>query len=412
MGTTNALVFFLQPLIVIDFGGPVFDWVYNNLRVTDAFTEVEHPLSFWACVFATDFGYYIFHRGSHVMSWLWASHGVHHSSETFNLTTAAREGSLLECFTPSFLLYSTPLALFFPREIVEPLAELKLAWQGWFHANLAPPFPAFERYFNTPSLHRVHHCKNSDRLGKNYGAIFSMWDRMGGTFESELRCSETNAAVSTLEKPLLSSSLEEKENKEVVVDKRENMYYGIVPSVQTWNPVTINIFLWRDIWRQTKFHGFLAPFLHWTPPGSKCPPVGTRLNPKFIYGPTNFLNSWKYYAIMESIMLTIVGGFTALDSSAITGFLTNVVQVPQHLQLLTVAAFGVWGGVLTAQILLKAEGWLLCLEVVRQIVLIWCMNQILIDNDHSSHFLWIYGFTRVLWLGWMAKDWWFMEKRI
>jgi len=39
--------------------------------------------------------------------------------------------------------------------------------------------------FNTPSAHRVHHAKNEDVLGKNYGAIFLIWDYLFGTHEFE-----------------------------------------------------------------------------------------------------------------------------------------------------------------------------------------------------------------------------------
>src|SRR5262245_33441429 len=38
-----------------------------------------------------DFSYYWYHRASHSVNWLWASHSVHHSSEHFNLSTSFRQ---------------------------------------------------------------------------------------------------------------------------------------------------------------------------------------------------------------------------------------------------------------------------------------------------------------------------------
>lgn len=40
--------------------------------------------------------------------------------------------------------------------------------------------------FVTPSLHRVHHASApSLYIDKNYGEVFSIWDRLFGTFQEE-----------------------------------------------------------------------------------------------------------------------------------------------------------------------------------------------------------------------------------
>ena len=43
-------------------------------------------------VIAQDFSYYWFHRCSHRIRFLWASHAVHHSTNSFNLSAAYRFG--------------------------------------------------------------------------------------------------------------------------------------------------------------------------------------------------------------------------------------------------------------------------------------------------------------------------------
>jgi len=43
----------------------------------------------------------------------------------------------------------------------------------------------FERVFNTPSQHRVHHAVNPRYLDRNYGATLCVWDRLFGTFVEE-----------------------------------------------------------------------------------------------------------------------------------------------------------------------------------------------------------------------------------
>lgn len=44
---------------------------------------------------------------------------------------------------------------------------------------------AFEKVFNTPSHHRVHHASNVRYLDKNHAGILIIWDKLFGTFQEE-----------------------------------------------------------------------------------------------------------------------------------------------------------------------------------------------------------------------------------
>jgi alkylglycerol monooxygenase len=43
----------------------------------------------------------------------------------------------------------------------------------------------FDRWFCSPSNHRVHHAVNDRYLDRNYGGILILWDRLFGSFEEE-----------------------------------------------------------------------------------------------------------------------------------------------------------------------------------------------------------------------------------
>jgi hypothetical protein len=62
---------------------------------------------------------------------------------------------------------------------------LSTLYQFWIHTELVPPLGWFEKVFNTPALHRVHHAINPRYLDKNHGATFSLFDRLFGTYEPE-----------------------------------------------------------------------------------------------------------------------------------------------------------------------------------------------------------------------------------
>ena len=59
-------------------------------------------------------------------------------------------------------------------------------YQFWLHTELIGKLGWYEKIFMTPSQHRVHHGSDEIYLDRNYGAVFSIWDRMFGTFQEEL----------------------------------------------------------------------------------------------------------------------------------------------------------------------------------------------------------------------------------
>lgn len=136
----------------------------------------------WALLFlGVEFCYYWFHRASHRVRWLWASHAVHHSATRFNLSAAIRLGWTGQ-LTGTFVFF-LPLALigFHPLAIVTVLG-LGLIYQFFLHTHLDISFGPLEWVLNTPRHHRVHHATNDDCLDRNYGAVLIIFDRMFGTF--------------------------------------------------------------------------------------------------------------------------------------------------------------------------------------------------------------------------------------
>lgn len=123
-----------------------------------------------------DFFYYWWHRASHEVNVLWASHIVHHHSEDYNLAVALRQALLTNLSMAPFLL---PLALLgVPPLVYAACKGINSLYQFWLHTELVGKLGRFEQVFNTPSLHRVHHATNPQYLDRNYGGILILWDRL------------------------------------------------------------------------------------------------------------------------------------------------------------------------------------------------------------------------------------------
>lgn|SRR6185436_14541749 len=142
-------------------------------------------LPFWlafAVSFAgVDYAYYWNHRLLHGALWRW--HAVHHTAPRLDVLVTSRN----TLFTPLVIVYlwSSLAALLLLRDASGFLLGMSLtaALDLWRHSPLVPPpriRRALSRLFITPHEHAWHHSR--DRHDVNFGANFTLWDRLHGTF--------------------------------------------------------------------------------------------------------------------------------------------------------------------------------------------------------------------------------------
>lgn len=130
-----------------------------------------------------DLCYYALHRAGHEVAVFWAAHVVHHQSQDYNLSTALRQTSSGALLGWVFYL---PMALAgVPPLVFGVVALIDLLYQFWVHTEHVPKLGWFDRWFCSPSNHRVHHAVNDSYLDRNYGGILVVWDRLFGSFAEE-----------------------------------------------------------------------------------------------------------------------------------------------------------------------------------------------------------------------------------
>jgi len=175
--------------------------------------SASSPWVWLGALIGYDLCYYGLHRGGHRVAVLWAAHAVHHQSEDYNLSTALRQTSTGFLFGWLFYL---PLAVAgVPPLVFASVALIDLLYQFWVHTQLVGRLGWFDRWFCSPSNHRVHHAVNDRYLDKNYGGILIVWDRLFGTFAEE--------------------------------DDAEPCVYGTRSALRSWNPVASNAQVYRQL---------------------------------------------------------------------------------------------------------------------------------------------------------------------
>jgi sterol desaturase/sphingolipid hydroxylase (fatty acid hydroxylase superfamily) len=139
------------------------------------------PLEFLLAFVAADLSYYWEHRCAHKVALLWrAYHAPHHSSPAYTVATAYRVCFLNQLLAPAFYVPWILLGL-------SPLAILGFQlgcfhYQAWLHTEMIGSLGAWDRYFNTPANHRVHHSTDDAHRDRNFGAVLMIWDRLFGTY--------------------------------------------------------------------------------------------------------------------------------------------------------------------------------------------------------------------------------------
>ena len=182
--------------------------------------DLSNILPVWAIWVSTfiliDLVFYVYHRCSHRIRFLWAIHMSHHSSEEMNFAVSLRQAWLGPVSKIPFFMI-LPLAGLDPT-IIAVVGVISTLWGVVGHTQMVGRLGFVEWIFNTPSHHRVHHGANPEYIDKNYGNLLIIWDKLFGTFEPE----------------------------------KASVKYGLVNNVITFSPIKITFMDWQAMFQEIK----------------------------------------------------------------------------------------------------------------------------------------------------------------
>ena len=186
-------IFFTLTTIVINFCLAYLllktaDWtVENNFGILQILPEI--PLWLYAIIgllLLDLIGAYLVHLIEHRTKVLWRFHLIHHTDTWIDTTTANRHhpGESVIRFAITLLgvfIVGSPMWMVFLYQTLSVVAT------QFNHANIALPkkLDVFLSYFIvSPDMHKIHHHYKLPYTDSNYGNIFSVWDRLFGTFKT------------------------------------------------------------------------------------------------------------------------------------------------------------------------------------------------------------------------------------
>ena len=180
-GTTIIINFSLAFLLL-----STADWVQaNDFGIINWLPEMPLWLYILLGLLLLDFfGAYLAHYTEHRIKPLWMIHLVHHSDHKVDTTTANRHHPLESVVRFVFTLFGV-FVVGTPIAIVMLYQSMSLVFTQFNHANIRMPkqLDKLLSYFIvSPDMHKVHHHNLLPYTDSNYGNIFSIWDRLLGTY--------------------------------------------------------------------------------------------------------------------------------------------------------------------------------------------------------------------------------------
>ncbi|WP_298860768.1 sterol desaturase family protein [uncultured Gimesia sp.] len=169
---------------------------------------------------------YCWHWMNHHIPLFWRFHRMHHSDTYMDVSTATRFhwGELI--FSTLFRLLLIPILGLQAWHIIVYGILIFLSTQ-FHHANIS--IGRVDRFFRwlfvSPDMHKIHHSQIPEETNSNYSTVFSIWDRLAGTFRMRGDLKNIHFGLNEFEQPEwqtligmwktpFSSKTNQQENKE------------------------------------------------------------------------------------------------------------------------------------------------------------------------------------------------------
>lgn len=130
------------------------------------------------------FGGWLVHIVQHKVPLFWRMHVVHHADNNVDVSSGLRHHPFEALFRWVFFLLGI-MIMGLPIWAVMIAQTFMSIFTMFTHANIRLPSKldhVLTYIFISPNMHKVHHHWKQPFTDSNYGAVFSIWDRLLGTF--------------------------------------------------------------------------------------------------------------------------------------------------------------------------------------------------------------------------------------
>jgi len=156
-------------------------WIAIRPHLPEALLAMPLAFRVMAYVVIADFGHYWIHRFMHT-TYVWRIHKWHHAPTYMYWLAGIRTTipqqvivNLPYIFAYSFLDLS-------PWWMVFAIGAFNAFQNDWMHMNVTWRSNWLEWFVVTPRYHHIHHSNHPVHYTANLAALFTLWDRLFGTY--------------------------------------------------------------------------------------------------------------------------------------------------------------------------------------------------------------------------------------
>ncbi len=185
IGAANMLILLIPSAFMVN----LLQFTESNRLGLFHLLQLPFVINLLSTILLMDLALYWWHRFNHTRKLFWRFHKFHHLELTMNTTTSLRFHAIELLFSSVFksLFFLLIGVSFIPVIIYETLFFTAIVIH---HSNIkiGTSFDLlYRKLFSSPLMHRIHHSNRKEETNSNYGSVFSFWDRLFGTYISEVK---------------------------------------------------------------------------------------------------------------------------------------------------------------------------------------------------------------------------------
>jgi sterol desaturase/sphingolipid hydroxylase (fatty acid hydroxylase superfamily) len=177
----DVVSWFFYQFVVGYWAGFLRDHVPVHFTATQFVISIPLPLRIVAYYIIGDFGGYWMHRLTHT-KYLWRVHHFHHSTTQMWWLAGVRCTIWQQALSNLPYIMWAPLLFGANKDVYTGLLFMNILTNHWMHMNFTWRSNWLEYIFVTPRSHQIHHSASPEHFNANYGVVFSVWDRLFGTW--------------------------------------------------------------------------------------------------------------------------------------------------------------------------------------------------------------------------------------
>ena len=182
--TTNVVLLLINAAVIVPLlAVPLMtgqSFIPRSAALVAFWEGVPGVLSVIAAILLIDLAAYWRHRLEHVRA-LWPIHATHHADEAMNWLSVRRKhplGEIVAMISDGLIV----LLLGLPFWAIA-VAYLLRGWWGYFiHADVPWTLGPLGKVLISPAAHRLHHIRDEELMGTNFGNTVTLWDKLFGTY--------------------------------------------------------------------------------------------------------------------------------------------------------------------------------------------------------------------------------------